>query len=294
MAYEIFGEDTVTPHRLHTLLRLVARLEKATRKDLLNLLQPSEIGLSKQETSSNVLKAARNLSLIIENEDKTISLTMAKEQIETVEAYKNYLRNAFLGKTIEEHPNYLLNLFIAWYAVQNEKVFSNYRTDRDYAAEINRQLFPNVTPQRYDEKVIIGNARDWSAFLGLGWMMRYDRPGSGRIIFVPDATERLEALLPDLLPLGSQMRFVDFLRRLAEHCPELDGGKLFNYCWEICNKGQPHGNNLSLILSNGLRGLRDLDKIELVRQADATENWQLYPAYGDRNNEVTHIRRGEN
>jgi hypothetical protein len=48
------------------------------------------------------------------------------------------------------------------------------------------------------------------------------------------------------------------------------------------------------MLSNGLRGLRDMGQLELIRQADATDNWQLYSAAGDPDGQVTHIRRREN
>lgn len=289
MSYEIIDYDPVTPHRLHALLRLVAHLNSPKRKDLLDLLQPKELGLDNQESASSVLLVARHSNLVIEQSDKSLALLVAAEQIEDTESFRKCICNEILGVTQDGESNYLFNLFTAWYAIQDELVFHQYSTTSELASGINEQLFSGEKVRRYERTKVEG-WRDWADFVGLGWKMRTGGRGA-RIILVPDATGRLGAMLDKLLPPGPSIRFTDFMQRLSDICPELDGGQLFEYCWQLCRKGEARGNRLSLMLSNGLRGLRDKGQLELIRQADATDNWQLYSAAGDPDSQVTHIRR---
>lgn len=292
MSYEIINYDPVTPHRLHALLRLISRLEAPKKEEIWNGLQPSQIGLTNQDTSKEVMNVARNSNLVVEQPDKTLVLSVPVEKIDSVEAFRSCMRDQLLGVTKDGDSNYLFNLLTAWYAIQDEGVFGQYNKTLDYVSKVNDQLFPSVDVRRIDEKKIEG-WRDWAAFVGLGWKMRTGGRGA-RIVLVPDATGRLEAVLDKLLPSGPPIRFIEFMQKLSDTCPELDGGQLFEYCWQLCRKGEARGNRLSLMLSNGLRGLRDMGQLELIRQADATDNWQLYSAAGDPDGQVTHIRRREN
>lgn len=84
------------------------------------------------------------------------------------------------------------------------------------------------------------------------------------------------------------------MQRLARACPELDGGRLFTYCWQASRRGEEQGHRLSLMLSTALRTLDGLGHICLLARADAAENWQLSPAEGSRHQLVTHIGYGGN
>lgn len=87
------------------------------------------------------------------------------------------------------------------------------------------------------------------------------------------------------------MLFGTFMDQLAEHCPELDGGVLFNRCWQASRGAEQRGNRLSLMLSNGLRVLHEAGAVQLDLVADAAIKWRLYPAVGHPVAQVSHIRR---
>jgi hypothetical protein len=291
LAYEILDKDTVTPHRLHALVRLVARLEGPKRKGILDLLQPPELGLN-QESASDVILAAKHCNLINEETDGALALNVPSSQSENLEDFRNLLRKLLLGITEEGYSNYNLNLFTAWYCVQDNKVFSQYESGFDYAAAFNSQILPNLNIPKFEQRKI--NAwREWAAFLGFGWILRSGSRNS-RVILVPDAYGRLEAVLDELLERGPAVRFGEFIERLGQRCPELDGGSLFEYCWKVCNPGERRSNTVSLMLSNALYQLHAEGKIVLQRSGDALENWQLFPAAGQALGQVSHIYRGEN
>jgi hypothetical protein len=87
------------------------------------------------------------------------------------------------------------------------------------------------------------------------------------------------------------MSFGLFMERLADTCPELDGGRLFNHCWQASRGAEQRGNRMSLMLSTGLRSLHNTGVIKLSEQADALTIWRLYPAAGSSLQQVTHIQR---
>ncbi len=291
MAYEILDKDTVTPHRLYALVRLVPRLDAPKRKDIMDLLQPSELGLN-QDTASDVYLAAKHCNLFNEGTDGVMTLTVPTNQFDTIEAFRNLLCKLLLGIKEEGYNNYNLNLFTAWYCIQDNKVFSQFETGFDYAAAFNSQLLPNLNIPKFEQRKI--NAwREWAAFLGFGWLLRSGSRNS-RSILVPDAYVRLEAVLDELLVRGPAVKFGEFIERLGQRCPELDGGSLFEYCWKVCNPGERRSNTLSLMLSNALYQLHAEKKIVLQRSGDALDNWQLFPAAGQSMGQVSHISRGEN
>lgn len=291
MAYEIVDNDPVTPYRIQALLRLIVRLKAPNRKIVLDLLQPSEI-VNNQDTGKEVILAARNCKLIDEETDGTLNLLVSPSQFETVENFRNLLRGKLLGIKEEGSINYILNLFTSWYCVQDTKVFTQFESGLDYAGAFNSQLFNNSKGQKFDQRKITP-WREWASFLGFGWILRSGSgPRNNRVILVPDAYGRVEAVLDELLEFGPAIRFGEFIERLGQRCPELDGGSLFEYCWKICNPGERRSNNLSLMLSNALYQLNIEGKIVLQRSGDALENWQLFPTAGQSLSQVTHIFRG--
>jgi len=291
LAYEILNNAQVTPHRLHAFVRLVSRLQNPNREELLNLLQPTEMGGS-QESSKEVYRAALNCGLITENSNKskTVGLNVSPDQVESLPTFRDHLRQILLGVTDENSPNYLFNIFTAWYATQNERVFQ--LGAKGYEKLFNDQIFTNNEERAFNDTKLNG-WRNWAAFLGLGWPMRAAMIEGQREVLVPDAHSRLKAVLPKLLsPKEGSLRFGIFARRLAEECPELDGGILFEICWKASRPSEQRGNRISLMLSTGLRVLHDTKAITLIRESDADEKWQMYQAIGYDLNQITHIQAG--
>jgi len=246
------------------------------------LLQPAELG-SSSETFQSTFEAAEKCDLIVLNEKKVI-LQVEPSQVESVAAFQAFMRSKLLGVTNDTSPNYLLNLFCAWYAVQNEGIFS--RDSKQYENEFLAQIFPNEDSRGFNTTKFNG-WRNWAVFVGWGWLLN---TGGNRQVFVPDARDRVHSLLPQLLPeVGRRVEFGSFLSRLAQHCPELDNGRLFEYCWQASRGQEERDNRLSLMLSSGLRVLANQRIIKMTRIADTSQDWELFPAQGYELKQVTHI-----
>ncbi len=274
MAYELLNSAQVTPPRLHAMVKLVSRLQSPTRQDVIDLLQPSVL-VSDQSAAKNIYIAAVNCNIINEAPDKTLVLNGEAAQLESMQGFHLYMQKRVLGVLEPYQPNYLFNLYSAWYIVQNERVFQF--VDKDYETRFNEELFQDA------------ESRTFNMTKFNGW--RKPRLSGRSEILVPCASLRLKGILTQLLSKDEQViKFSLFAQHLAELCPELDGGSLFTYCWEASRSSELRGNNLSLALSTGLRQLHDSGEIELIRQADATDIWQLYPAEGQLIKQVTHIR----
>jgi hypothetical protein len=284
---EISNESQAEKHRLQALVKLVEDIGRPTSKDLYDLLQPHDLvgqndSQDPQLSVKTTLRVAKEFKLIGEGEDQILERLIPREHVEYMPAFQQQLGRVVLGVIEADASNYLFNLFSAWYAVQDERVLFEL-PEIGYDGPFNEQVFPDA-PTRSFNSTKFAAWRKWALFLGLGWLMRL-----GRDILVPDATRRLQPLLPELFEEQNALTFTQFMERLARRCPELDGGSLFEYCWQTSRGGEERGNRLSLMLSTALRTLDGLEKIRMVYQADALTNWQLYPAQGNKHQRVTHI-----
>ncbi len=285
---EIINDNQAEKHRVQALVRLVADLPQSTQRDVVNLLQPLLLVETKnsgdvQSSANNTCRIAEDCGLIVENRDQKLEVCVPPEKFETMPAFQQYMQSVVLGVTEEEKSNYLFNLFSAWYAVQNERVLQDL-VKTGYDGPFNDQMFPDAST-RYFNSTKLTAWRKWATFLGLGWPMRFGQ----REIIIPDATGRIRPLISELFPGKTLPPFGSFMERLALHCPELDGGALFDYCWQASRGVEERGRHISLMLSTALRTLDGLGVICLEEQADALENWQLYPAQGNPHQQVTHI-----
>jgi len=272
------------------MIKLISRLQAPTRKEVLDLLQP--IGLvTDQSAAKNVYIAAINCGIIEDASENMLLLNKEAAQLESMQDFQRFMQKRVMGISEQYLPNYLFNLYSAWYIVQNERVLQF--VEKDYEIRFNDELFQDVETRIFNMTKFNG-WRTWATFLGLGWSLKAGL--TGREILVPCASNRLRSVLTELLPSNGQIiTCSQFIERLGKCCPELDGGMLFTYCWEASRPGEHQGHNLSLALSTGLRQLHDSKEIELIRQADATDIWQLFPADGlpQHLKQVTHIRLRE-
>lgn len=292
---EIFNNGQVTPHRLHTLVRLVPRMQQPKRADLLNMVQPDTLS-NNQDASKSVFRAAEAHQLITVTDDDTVVLherVGKAKRIESVDGFRMTMQDRLIGITDENADNFLLNLFAAWFAVQEERIIAS------NSGEIIANLFHDDMNTRSQSEI----AREgrlfnytkyngwltWATFLGWGWRMRLNTD-----VLIPDAHVRLNSILPLLLPSTDLVTFSEFMERIANHCPELDGGVLFEQCWRQSRPNVNRGNRASLMLSTTLRTLEKLEKIKLVDMGDALDSWQLYPANPPATVIVSHIQLGDN
>jgi hypothetical protein len=287
MPSEILNVAQITPHRLHSVVRLLARLGEASREELCSLFQPPEL-IDNQDAVRAVLNAGQTLELWKEHAGK-LALAAEPESILPLPAFRVWLQRKLLGVIDPDGDNYLLSMFAAWYAVQGAQILT-FGNKGELAADFNQKIFPDQEGRAMNPTKISG-WEVWAAFLGWGWYGRVR--GRTDAVLMPDAYDRLKPLLAELLPTGPRtVPFGAFADRLRVHCPELDGGELFEQCWQACRGGEVRGNRLSLMLSTALRSLDDDRSINLERQADATETWLLFPAQGHPVGHITHIRNG--
>jgi len=291
---EIINDSQVEPRRLQVILRLVSDLPASTKEEIFQLAQLPVLLDNVPDVPKNLLLASENTykhavdcRQVSENNDKTLSLHVEPEYITTMPAFRDHMRQVLLGITDITQPNHVFNLFSAWYAVQNERILHElvyeecciaFTTDLPAYAFKSKDRAFNTTK--------LNGWHKWAEFLGLGWTIKI---GSHSIL-VPDATKRVGAILPEILSNTEEIRFGIFMERLAIVCPELDGGKLFRYCWQASRGEEVQGNRLSLMLSTALRSLATLHTIELFNKADSLDVWQLYPSQGSLYQQVTHIR----
>ena len=290
---EIINVSQVEPHRLRAMTKLIADLEGPKRQDIINLLQPE--ALLAGNTSEGALSASKNTFRIAvdcklvtdtENMEKVTTALVTPEQVATMTSFQQLMQNKVLGVDEENQPNYLFNLYSAWYAIQDERVFHELAL-KGYDDPFNTEIFPDITDDRRFNSTKFAAWRKWAAFLGLGWVARI----GGRDVLVPDATVRLRNIIKQLFQDDDTIRFGQFMEQLATKCPELDGGKLFDYCWKASRGSEQRGNQVSLMVSTGLRTLDGLKVVKLTEQADSLNIWQLYPATGNPIQRVTHIQR---
>lgn len=292
---DITNTAQVEPHRLLALMKLVADLGEPQRQDVQNLLQPSVLTENKsanpQDASRSTYRIAVDCGLLTDADraEKTTKLLVAPEQVEEMASFQQLMQQVMLNVTDENASHYLFNLYTAWYAVQNDRIFYELAS-KGYDGPFCSEVYPNIGDDKRPFNSTKFNAwRKWAAFLGFGWIWRF---GTGtREILIPDATIRLRPLLTTVFGEDTMLSFGVFMDRVARHCPELDGGVLFNYCWQASRGAEIRGNTLSLMLSTGLRTLHTSGVLRLSEQADAQSVWHLYPAQGNPLQHVTHIEQ---
>jgi hypothetical protein len=271
--YELINNGQVTPQRLHTLLRLVDRRNKSSREDLLRLLQPSELSTNTSAAAA-VFVAAVNTGLIVNNTSEgvvTLASGIKRSQLESTDAFRALMQERLCGISDPDEDNYLLNQVVAWYAVQTPDVYRLHK--RELAAKFNAELYPRESDADADSVRAINETKlnawtTWVTFLGWGV--------SVADVLWPIAHGRL---LPRLAPLRrKKLPIADFMNWLAEACPEMDGGTLFEQCWQSSRPSQSRGQQLSSMLSTALGTLHGLKKVGLEYSVDTQSRWQIYPS----------------
>jgi hypothetical protein len=216
----LFTDGEVTPTRVETLIDLLRGLSnrKIDREMIGQLLQPEglpDVEPKKREVARDAIKAAIDLGLIEETEDKLIKLVPARNDPRTskqllVEALD---KKVLAETTIEPH----LARFYSYLLFLNKDGASK-KSYSERARDFERDVYGER--RAFNDTKIYGLDR-WMGYLGLGW---YDTNG----IFQPNPYERLLRSLR-LIFEGRTRRLTidDFMTRLGLACPELDGGNIF-------------------------------------------------------------------
>lgn len=283
--FEIINRGQVTPQRMHALVRLVARRRQPSREEILSLLQPEALSNNTDAAAAVFAAAVRSELITHDTAADMVSLgpNLTRAKIESTDDFRWAMQERLCGVTDPDKDNYLLNEVVAWYAVQTP---DTYRLKKaELATKFNQELYPQDEDAAADSGRAINDTKlnawfAWTTFLGWG-IVYGDR-------LWPVAHGRL---WPTLAPLRKQMlgtsEFMDFL---ATACPELDGGSLFEQCWQASRPGQTRSQQLSFMLSTSLGTLHGLNRVELQRSTDSLDRWQIYPSTAYPFTDVTHIK----
>jgi hypothetical protein len=89
-----------------------------------------------------------------------------------------------------------------------------------WASQFNRDVFRDVRQSDPFNATKLSGLHRWFAYVGLGW---YDPAAD----FQPNPYERLKRSLPRIFGKRRKLEATEFMTGLAEACPELDGGTIF-------------------------------------------------------------------
>ncbi len=264
----MFIDNPSVPIQLETLLDVLYELRQktATSDAVKSLLQPK--GLPDVSPSSshaaNQLNAAKELQLLKQVEGGDLRLTYsirdgkpsAKEAI--LEAFD---RRVLSSPDVEPWFGRLYGYVIARTGFIPEE-----KSARDnLCTEFNEALPIDIDRGNQLNSTKLSHYLRWYAYAGMGW---YDP--SKR--FILDPTVRLLRVIPFLFKGVQRLDAAPFMTLLAQNCPELDGGNLFNDM--SVNVYSSADRVCTEALAIALRNLHDEGIIQLDCPKDS-QGWSL-------------------
>ena len=234
----MFTDNAVTPLHIESLLTFMRAnsKHKLTKGDIKNSFQPAGIA-EKQEQSTNAVNASIALGLLTEN-GKFLELS---PNVKGKNSSADFLHDALDARVLctkEVEP--YLSLFYSYMLGLNEKAHD--RNPEEWTSGFKRDVFENKPQTNQFNQTKYTGIHRWLAYMGLGW---YDQSG----IFNCNPYNRIRRCLSVVFGKVKTLACDDFLNSLAEHCPELDQGKIFLEA----NKNYDHGaKECTLGLSHAL------------------------------------------
>jgi hypothetical protein len=264
----MFTDDAVTPVRIEILVDLLRHHPRGlAREDTYRLLQPKALDPSPSLTPAKAtVRAALELGLA-EESGGTLSLSDSGKRLKEARAV---VLNAFdekvmVGTEVEKY----FALFYAYLLFLGKEVHLRARqSDEEWAKQFNKVvLLGEVQKNPFNKDKVSDLTNTWFIYAGLGWK---DPAG----YFQANPYERLVRALPVLFGKKRKLTSPEFMQALAETCPELDGGELFqqaNRAWKSEEK------QCTLGLSHALIELHEDEVLRLDCPADCQE-WSLKEA----------------
>jgi hypothetical protein len=269
----VFTDNPVTPTRVEALVDLLrSSRRKFTRGMLYRLFQPDELPALRAEAkdkysqTKSTLKAAGELRLIELGEDpeSPVNLLADCPSSKTTRTIVLEALDRHVLATVDIEPYFAP--FYSYILYLGERGIVN-RSGDEWSIAFERDVHGGERPSNpFNSSKWVGLHR-WYAFSGLGW---YDPKGT----FQPIPSERLARQLPAIFGKERRLASDDFMRRMAEHCPELDGGEIFT---ETNRNYQPRDRICSLGLSHALIELHEDGVLRLECPRDA-RGWNIAAA----------------
>jgi hypothetical protein len=220
----MFTDQPVTPTRVETLIDLLRGLppnKKIDRETIATLLQPEgmpDVDPQKRDAARQTVKAALELNLIEETEEKLIKLKFKSgDRRTTSQILLNALDATVLSDTKTEP---FLAKFYSYLLFLNQDGVVKKSGD-DWAVEFERDVYGDQRPPNPFNATKLAGLHRWMSYAGLGWYDTND-------LFQPNPYERLQRRLPLIFQgRAKKLSSEEFMSRLAAECPELDGGEIF-------------------------------------------------------------------
>lgn len=213
----MFTDQPVTPlhvESLLTFLRTNAK-RKLTRDDIRNSFQPDSL-TDKQVQSKEAIKAILDLELAGESERGIELLPREKGKPTPRDAVISALDDHILNSTkIEDY----LALFYSYMLGMNERALDG-RGREEWVLSFNRDVFDNVQQSNQFNSTKLTGLYRWFAYMGLGW---HDQSGE----FICNPYFRVLRCMHLIFGDRKKLECDHFMHKLAEACPELDGGDIF-------------------------------------------------------------------
>lgn len=261
----MFTDQPVTPLHLKSLLgflREYSSRKSITRELVKDTFQPSSL-TQNQTQSLETLKAAFDLGLILESDDKAISLAKTLSgNLAIDECLKVALDERVLG-SLENEPYFAL--YYSFLLGLNQNVFGKKR--EDWVLDFNREVFGNKEQSNQFNETKLTGLHRWLSYMGLGW---YDQS----IEFQCNPFFRIARRLPLVFKERKKLESDEFMSMLSAACPELDGGSIF---LQANKRYDPLAKQCSLGLSHALIDLHNSKQIVLHCPKDS-DGWSIATA----------------
>ena len=250
--------DTITrPNKIESLIKTLNFFEKEDIKDkvIFDLYQPK--GLNEKDTQGQIqatLKVAKKLNLVDNNNKLTFPY---KSEDEIKKQILKHFDEIVLKEKSEEKWFALFYSFIL--SKNKDIIIGSY--DK-LATEFNTNLFGQQKPENQLNEVKLRHHVSWYNYIGLGQTHQ-------SLIFV-NPFDRIKRNLSNIFQNGKNLTIDQFITKISEFCPELDGGLIF----KIAN---PKWVSVERKLSKGMqRSLLQLHiekNIKLISDRDARDFW---------------------
>ncbi len=267
----MFTDGPVTPVRVETFVNTLRQLgsRKLDREKLLRLHQPDGLpGIredSKREQATQTFAAVRELGLIEIEESGRIQLSFERNTPRSTRTIVlDALDERVLGGSLETEPYFAL--FYS-YLLSLGKEGALDRSGEEWAVDFERAVFAGQRPPNPFNSTKYNGLLRWFGYAGLGWN---DSKGT----FQANPFDRLLRRLPVIFQDKKELWGEEFIERLGEACPELDGGTVFSRAaanWSRKNM------NCTLGLGHALIELHLASKIRLHCPRDS-RGWSISEA----------------
>lgn len=263
----MFTDNPVTPVRLEILIDTLRGFPRGlSRKDVYRILQPEPLNAELKSGSPAVVTLKAGIELALVNSDAGVDEIKlsgdSRKNKDTCAAILEAFDAQVLSKTDVE-PYFAL--FYSYYLGLGSQVYGRRtQNNEQWANQFNKDVFADAPREnRFNATKLTGLFR-WFSYVGLGW---HDPGGD----FQANPYDRVNRALRPVFAKKTKLDCEDFMAKLTDACPELDGGKLFteaNPHWDSSDK------RFTLGLSHALIELHLDGIIRLSCPADSS-GWSL-------------------